>query len=285
VSWPLAEPGDDAEPEGRVAPTLKDLRLEHRLDLDGFVVLRLMNADRAEALLAELTAQGRAPGDPGLGLFNDTWSTDRSFTQRRSLMLSEVFDAPLASHLVDHQALIWCTSVKWPGVGGVVGPHRDPTFVDERRFRSVGIFCALSDLTQDTGTLEVLPGSHRHSLEVRIHQSERNLLPDLPSDVENDFVPVVLSAGEAVVYDHSLVHRSSAQRSGAPRIAAMSVVVPSSAAVTYAVRIGDGSAAVLEVGPELFLDHRMDDLDVDLLLSTHRIDRAVDDPPGFGALR
>ena len=51
--------------------------------------------------------------------------------------------------------------VKWPGQDGAMGTHQDWTFVDERRFRSVTVWCPLVDVEQRNGALELLPGSHR----------------------------------------------------------------------------------------------------------------------------
>lgn len=247
-------------------------------------MVRMLDASTARRLGDRVDADGPAPGDPRTGLFNDSWTTDRSFTRTRSAEFAAAFAPAVANLFVDHHPLIWGTSVKWPGAEGEVGPHRDPTFVDEHRFRSVGVFCALHDLDIGRGTLEVLPRSHRPDLGVRVHQSEHNLIRTLRPDDERRFVVVPLDAGEAIVYDHSLVHRSAVLDGDRPRVVAMTCLVPASADVRYAVRIGDGKAAVLEVDADFFLDHRMNVLDVDAILRSHRTSSTVQERPGFGTI-
>lgn len=183
-----------------------------------------------------------------------------------------------------HRPLIWGTSVKWPGESGVVGAHRDPTFVDERRFRSVGIWCAVDEVDRSRGTLEVLPGSHRPDGEVRVHQSEHNLLPTLRPEVEQRFEAIPLGAGEAIVYDHSLVHRSGPNRGPNARVAVMTHLVPDEAEARYAVPVGAGRAAVLAVDQEFFLTEQVNQLDVEAVLRSHPTLSTVKDPPGFGTL-
>ncbi|WP_421121232.1 phytanoyl-CoA dioxygenase family protein [Aquihabitans daechungensis] len=251
--------------------------LEAQLASDGYVIVDLLDAGACEAARALCARLGPAPGDRRDGLFNDSWSTDRTHTRRLSEGLWAIFAPAVRERFVGHRSLICGTSVKWPGEAGVVPAHRDPTFLDEARYRSVGIFCAIEPIGVDRGPLEVLPGSHRTSGEVRVHQSPRNVCADLAEDVERRFRPIPLAQGQAVIYDHSLLHRSGQPQHRA-RAAAMCQLVPDGATPWYAVATEPGVAAVLEVDEEFFLGNKLDQLDSDAVVATCPLVRTVADP-------
>lgn len=254
------------------------MALESRLDEDGYAVIRLLDDHGCDAVRSLRSELGPAPGDRNEGLFNDSWSTDRSYTRRLSRGLGAIFAEPVQQRFIGHRPLIWGTSIKWPGPAGTVPAHRDPTFLDERRFRSVGLWCAIEPIGEDSGMLEVLPASHRPTEEVRIHQSPRNLCPDLPDNVQRRFRPVALEPGQAIVYDHSLIHRSGPNRSDRPRAVVMSHLVPADATPWYAVTTGPGQASVLEVDEEFFLGSKVDELDVAAAVAARSLVCTVADP-------
>lgn len=267
----------------RIARTFRDARLEGALRRDGFVVVQLVDAAAATELGAAVS-RSAAPGDDRTGLFNDSWATDRSFVRARSSLIDGVLGPCVARTFVGHDPLIWGTSVKWPGDDGVVPAHRDPTFVDEGRYRSVGVWCAVDEVDERRGTLEVLPGSHRPDREIRVHQSTRNLIPSLGPDVERRFETISLTPGQAIVYDHSLVHRSGPNLGTGPRVVVMTHLVPQESDVRYAVPVGADRAAVLSVDQEFFLGQQVDRLDVEDLLRNYTTLSTVEVAPGFGAV-
>lgn len=265
-------------PGSRPGATFADAALQAELERSGYVVVPLLTSEQVAAVLALLASTGVAPGDPQQGLFNDSWSIDREHTARRSAALADIVGSSVDRLAPDHRALIWGTSVKWPGEAGAVVAHRDPTFVDERSHRSVGVWCALEPLGPETGTLIVHPGTHRASTRVRVHQSSRNLRPDL--DLRTSGVAVCLEPGAAIVYDHSLLHGSRAIAGERPRVALMSHLVPLAADVRYAVPVGEHRAAELHVDPGFFVRTQMDQLDVPALLAAHPTVSTFDDRDG-----
>ncbi|MEZ5138998.1 MAG: phytanoyl-CoA dioxygenase family protein [Acidimicrobiales bacterium] len=248
---------------------MHDQELQVRLDQDGFVVVPFLAPAVLDEVRAWRAAIGSAPGDPGIALFNDTWSTERAHRASVAEALGRWCQPAIDALLVDHVALAWTTIVKWPGEPGAVVAHRDPTFVDEAMFRSIGIWCPLEDVDAATGTLSVIPGSHRGGAPVRAHQAEANLLVDLDLRADPRLVQLDVPAGAAIVYDHALVHGSVANGSDRPRVVVAGVLVPRAAEARYAVQGPDGEVHDLAVGPELFVDERLDQLDVDAVLGRY----------------
>lgn len=273
---------------------MSDLALERRLANEGYVVVALLDPDGVAAVKRVIDGLGPAPGDPGHGLFNDSWSTDTAYKRALSDGLDNIFAPVIDALFVDHTPLIWGTSVKYPGTEGSVAAHRDPTFVDEERFRSVGVWCALNDVAEEDGTLEILPRSHRSETTIRVHQSEGNLYPDIDLNSRDLLRSVRLQAGSAIIYDHSLIHRSGPNLRTRPRVVAMSHLVPVAARSTYAVPLDETTAAVIEAGSDFYLEHQVNHLDIPQVISSHRIISTIPvtggpgsfpTPRGFNRLR
>ncbi|MEZ5321277.1 MAG: phytanoyl-CoA dioxygenase family protein [Microthrixaceae bacterium] len=249
------------------ATVFRDRGLERRFREEGYVVAPLLDDHGIGSFGALLGELGPAPGDPGIGLFNDSWSTDPDYKRR----LCEGIDAllqPGIDRLVEgYRPLISATSKKWPGPEGEVVAHRDPTFVDETEFRSLGVWCALRETTTADGTLRVLPGSHRLDTEVRVHQAPSNLYPE--ADRDGRLVDVPLPAGHAILYDHTLIHGSAPNTGHHPRTVLMTMLVPTTASTFYAVRTSDSTATVFSADTDFYLSQRLNCLDLETLRRDH----------------
>ena len=194
---------------------------------------------------------------------NDTWSTDRSFKEAMSQRLHPLFDEPARAAFHNHKNLAWTGITKWPGTRGEVVPHRDPSFVDERRFRSLGVWCALEDLTLACGPLVVRPGSHHGAPTVRPHQLPDNVWAgDGPAEHVPE-QPIELKSGSALIYDHALVHGSGANSTSTPRTVIAGLLVPDTATPTYTIATTSREAITVGIDPTFFVEHKLDQLDVE----------------------
>jgi ectoine hydroxylase-related dioxygenase (phytanoyl-CoA dioxygenase family) len=85
--------------------------------------------------------------------------------------------------------------------------HQDMTLVDETEFTGINIWCPLIDLTKTNGVLYVLPGSHRLFPTYR-GSSIPNIYENVYDVIENYMIPKFLKAGEAIIFDQSIIHYS-----------------------------------------------------------------------------
>ena len=263
---PPAGPGGPAVDSER--PEAGEHTVEAGLRDRGYVTVDLLDEAELHEVRAVRDRLGAAPGDPRTGLFNDTWSTDTDYKRAVSEAMDRLF-APAVQRVVpDHRSLGFVHVVKWPGDAGDVVAHRDPTFVDEDHFRSMMVWCALDDVTVETGALWVVPGSHRAATGVRGHQCEENLYPEVSADRPRYAVPLELRAGSAVLYDHALVHTSGPNRSSDERVAIAGVLVPDSAAPRYAVPNGPAELSTVAIDEQFFIDHRLSHLDLDAVAAS-----------------
>lgn len=110
-----------------------------------------------------------------------------------------------------------------------VYPHQDWSFTDERRNgRSFTLWVALTDSTEEMGTIGVVPKSHLWSDILRFtpnevyHNGENNWFN--VNDADFEYLP--LKAGQAVLWDHRLIHQSMPNRSAVDRVHVSFAILP-----------------------------------------------------------
>lgn len=132
---------------------------------------------------------------------------------------------------------------KQPGIGGVVMPHQDSTFLHTSpRCTVMGLWCPLQDATKENGCIWAIPGSHRNG----VHNDRRMIRCVDPKDPwhisttftapqqeykESDFVPVEMKKGSVLLLHGLNVHMSYANDSPNSRHAYIIHVVESNEVV------------------------------------------------------
>jgi hypothetical protein len=101
-------------------------------------------------------------------------------------------------------------------------PHQDVTFVDESKYLSAGIWIPLQDVGVKEGNLFFVKGSHKFLSTLRVNPHYPWAYDNVKSLIKKCSVAVPLKAGEAVLFNHAIIHWAGANVSGKPRI---SVVV------------------------------------------------------------
>lgn len=225
---------------------------------NGYEIIPLLTP--AECLdLLEIFDSLRERTDLGPGFHVSMYSSDRGYRAEADEVVRAALAPKMASRLSGFDALVGNFVVKQPGsTAGVVPVHQDWTFVDERRFASLSVWCPLADVTPHNGTLHVLAGSHKlanflrgpgvpvpfHGLEPAIR--ERGTALSLP-------------AGHAVIYHHRLIHWSPANTSSTPRVAVNLLLTPKDVGLCHVRgdRAGDdGLLDMYEVKRSYFLNYR-----------------------------
>jgi hypothetical protein len=111
--------------------------------------------------------------------------------------------------------------------------HQDDTFVDEQTQFSCSIWCPLQDVDGLNGAMRVWSGSHR------IFKDFRS--PNIPKpfagaaeQIERQFMELVpMKAGQALLFDHRILHSSGPNHSERRRMAVVSVLKPVNAEMIY----------------------------------------------------
>lgn len=224
-------------------PTFFDSALQSDLDRDGFVVVPFLDADEVASLLARFDELGPGPGDVQRACESSFHSYDRDYKLRVDAALRPVMGPRLEAMFDRQRMLPFNYIVKWPGALSGFGLHPDLTLVDERRFRSVEIWCALTRTTEQNGAIWMVPGSHQWMPTLRgIHRFPTGYEGVARRVIARHSVPILLEPGEAVVFDHATLHFSPPNRTDEPRIVAINDLIPEEAdQLAY---FGDGEGTI-----------------------------------------
>jgi hypothetical protein len=202
---------------------LIDDQLENTFAQQGYAVVPLLSAVEVETL-TELFAKHREK-------FNEPFHTshfskDRDYKWDVNNTIVDVLQPKLKDILFDYLPIFGNFMVKLPDPEVLMPLHADWAYVNEATSRSVSVWVPLVDTDEHNGCLGVVPQSHTLVNAVRgplIRQSSR----DHELEWSNELgVLLPMKAGQAVIYDHGLLHYSPANASGVARPAINLSLVP-----------------------------------------------------------
>ncbi len=225
---------------------------ERRLREEGWTVVDLLDPAACDELLAVWRRHHPEA--------TSTWESDfySKDTPTKRLIHDEITERigpALDRHLRDHEILLGVFVTNWPGPGGGLTLHHHSTVVDPAESGSVVVWCALSETTEDNGTLHVVPRSHLLQQGIRPERTPSWHEEHTDRLLSSHLVPVPLAPGQALVFDNQLLHCSFENVTGSPRIAAASIVVPRAATARYHELDDDGNVAAYALDSGFFIDN------------------------------
>ncbi|MCB9191214.1 MAG: phytanoyl-CoA dioxygenase family protein [Flavobacteriales bacterium] len=230
---------------------LKDSDLSARLERDGYVVVSLCSAEQIEQLKGLFQ---QVPADENSPFWSSSFLADADFKKELSDSVSEVLGASLDELLSDYKQLGCSFLVKQPGEYSAMPIHQDWTVVDESKYGSFTFWMPLQDTTTKNGCLQVIPSSHKLNSQLRS--------PSLPVDFEGIrkelrayLVDVTLKAGEAMLFNHALMHSSPANLSQEPRVAVTFGLVPKVADMFMYYGTEDGKVKKYNMPDDMFIKY------------------------------
>lgn len=230
-------------------PAFADAEVQARLERDGYVHLPgVLGPETVQSLLAlyEWCVVRGPEGPPADYFFTTALVRDRATR-------AEIWDGIVA--LVREELEPLCAPDMTvasgqfavnPGAIGGKAPHQDPTVVDEDRFPLVSLWIPLADVGADDGLLSVLPGSHRAHTGYRPLGAE-TLGPSMLDAYAEGAIEMPMQAGDVLVLDARVVHGSTPNRSGRPRVSVIVGLVHDRSTMWFAQDVGPGRCAIYEV--------------------------------------
>lgn len=181
------------------------------------------------------------------GFYASAHAQDLEFRGRMNEKIKAVFE-PLMAPILDQVQLLGGSFIAKPkGNGGILPPHADWNISDESAFRSFNLWVPLVDTSVQNGAVQILPYSHAW------FDSYRG--PGIPNAFEpvshllwQSVKPLEMKAGEALLYDHRLVHASSVNHTDELRLACVFGLIPKGAEMRHyqyeAGKVGEYQATV-----------------------------------------
>lgn len=229
----------------------KDISLQNSFDRDGYVVISLIDDLKVNELY-KLFNQFQ-PNSPK-GFSTTIHNLDINFKVNVSSQIRDKLESSIDNYIENVRPLGCSFLCKTSGSESYMPAHQDWTIVDETKSYSATIWIPLVDTDDENGALRVIPGSHLFSDALRS--------PSLQSVFENinDFlfqqtITLKLKAGDAVVFNHALIHASFANLSGKNRVVATYGFVPSKTELCFYQSVGNSVVDKYKVADNFFLTY------------------------------
>lgn len=191
------------------ARVFKDVDLQNQLNDNGFVILDFLSSDELQTLNNFYLVKHPETVN---GFYTSTFAKDTEYRKEVDSAIQAQMKRNLENYFFDYKIHCGSFIVKGADEKSVLKMHQDMTLVDESIYTGINIWIPLIDLTTENGAIEVLPRSHR------LFKTFRGAsLPDIYDGIENSVYkvmqPFYLKAGQAIVFDQSIIHYSPANKS------------------------------------------------------------------------
>lgn len=190
--------------------------LEHQKDFEenGFIIVDFYSQDEVEEV--KNLYFSLHPKDE-VGFFPSAYSKDKKYRETTDIELKRIGDKRFNELFQDFQVINGCFIVKSPGESSYLHVHQDMTLVDESEFVGINVWTTTVELNDENGVLYALPGSHRFYPTYRGHTLPGFYDP-IQEEIKDYMVPYYIKAGQAVIFDQSIVHFSPPNIGNEPRI-------------------------------------------------------------------
>jgi hypothetical protein len=196
----------------------------------GYVVVDLLTQHAVDALKDFYKANQQ----PAQSAFHTThFSTDKDFKKKVHDAIASTLQPALKNVLTAYAPAFGNFMVKEAGGNNPMPMHADWTYVDERANTSISVWVPLTDTTIENGCLGVIPFSQHLSHHIR---GPRILQWEYPCNellIEKMGKLLPIKAGQAVIYNHRLLHFSPPNNSDETRLAVNLSLVPEGARVIH----------------------------------------------------
>ncbi|MBK8672728.1 MAG: phytanoyl-CoA dioxygenase family protein [Bacteroidetes bacterium] len=195
-------------------PLFLDTKKQDEFDNLGFTSIQILD----EESILKLTSLFQKYNENKGGFFPTTYSQNNIDRKKISHEIIEIVRPFLEKNIKDYKIFAGSFIAKYPDKKSELGIHQDMTLLDESKFIGVNIWIPLCEINNKNGAVYILPKSNRLIPSYR-NASIPNIY-DLHSDLIKKYTkPVFLKEGEALIFDHSIIHFSPPNFSNDIRIA------------------------------------------------------------------
>lgn len=228
---------------------IKNKELDEQLLAQGYIVVPFLTPTEVDELKSTYYAKHPTALN---GMYATAHVPDIDLRMQMNNTIKSVFARAIDEVLINANALGGSYIAKGKNQNGTLTPHQDWNIVDEETFRSFNIWVPLVDLHENNGAICIMPKSHLWQ-----HTYRSANIPSMYSEVEPELwqqmTPLHMKAGEALIYDHRLIHASGENKTDEIRLATVMGVIPNEATMFYYHQKDDRHIEVYESNPDFFL--------------------------------
>lgn len=209
----------------------KNSLMNEELNEYGYIKIEFFNQEELDALREFYFECHPDSFESGYfdGIHMTTWCDNQAHKDKVRLGLAKLFSVACERIFHKYRAVNHVFILKNPGMETEFNVHQDWSIVDESEFASVNVWAPLFDVDVESGSLWVLPESHKFGAPLR---GAGCLFPNYvekKKEFERDIQSVNVRAGEALIFFHATIHGSPPNLSDQKRIVAVNSIVPEEA--------------------------------------------------------
>lgn len=187
--------------------------LQKQFDEEGYVIVPFIKEAQIERLF-EVYHHCYPEGVKGF--FTTTFANNVEHRELVNQSIKNICIEQIEQLFENYKILFSSFIVKAPGEDSRLIMHQDMTLVDEDYFSGINIWCPMIDLNETNGAIEILPKSHRFYKTYR-GSSIPDIYDNVKDEVRSLMQPCYLKAGEAIIFDQSIIHNSPPNLSDSER--------------------------------------------------------------------
>lgn len=220
---------------------------------NGYVKIRLLNIVEADELRKKYFKFDQLH-DADESVHSTADTANQELIEAVDFDVTKTISPKLNFVLHKYRPILGIYLIKDPGSNSFKDWHQDWSMVDETQFVSASVWCALEDVNEYNGALRVVPGSHLFSNKPRCAPKGRENwgFKNLQYEFDKLGITIPLKAGEAVIYNHALIHSSHPNRSTEQRVAAVIGIYDEAAQLLHYYSNENSQATVYAITPQFF---------------------------------
>jgi hypothetical protein len=230
-------------------PMLQNAGLEKQLADNGYVVIPFLTASEVSELKDSYYEHHPKKLE---GMYATAHVPDLDLRMKMNNVIKEKFARAIAETFCNATPLGGSFIAKGKGDQGTLKPHQDWNIVDETKFRSFNIWVPLVDLTSNNGAIRVMPKSHLWHKTFRSANTS-SVYQQVETQLWESMSRLDMKAGEALIYDHRLIHASPNNHTEEIRLATVYGIIPDEARMFYYHQKDESTIEEYESNPEFFL--------------------------------
>jgi hypothetical protein len=226
--------------------TFRDPELQAEFERRGFVVIPLLTT--AEAAQYRTEIDGLLPPKPEINdapgaLYSTLFDPERR--EQGEQRTQAILEARLMSLLQDYKMQGSCVMAKVPH-SGLMRQHQHNPMTDDMFEPVLHGWCTLDDVDGERGALRIVPGSHQILRHIQSFHSPP-FFAGFQDRLETRFAETLpMRAGEAILFERTLLHGSTPNRSDRSSIRLFSVLLPTESRYCVLVPRGDDCYEAIE---------------------------------------
>ena len=201
-----------------------DNKLESDISAHGYTVIKnFVPSAISDKLKAVYDQYGQ---DDARAFTISNWSTNEVYRREAYIAITDLLLPRSNEFLDNYRPAMAVYTAKRPGENSDMLLHQDWSLVDESKYRSLSVWVALCDMDTINGNLQVADKSHIYAGMPRgmnVHVPFEDIRGELQKRYMDD---VPLSKGDAIIFDHRLIHCSPINQSDKIRLAAVMAMIP-----------------------------------------------------------